>query len=381
LISLSTTSSPTIDTVRNALVLESGKWFRRLSISSGLVALGCALETWETAIGITRWTRMRRGLPVREENPTSWHIPIAAVGLVFVIAGVIGEGIFEAKVSKLETLIRAHDEAILGRTILDAGSAKQSAIDAAVKAREAKDNAKIALSDSGTATVVANAAREIAGQAELTSDAALSTSEKAKEEVASLGAELASAKQQEAELEAAIAPRLLPPSDVTASPGSLPALFVKFRGQKVSIEYDDFFEPSLAAEQLNQLLSLAGWKTVVKPSRSFLGEGIRVRASHSLIESNDPSLRPIADAKAALAAFIRSCGWDANDIFSTLPLPSGNDSISVEIGEKPYTYFDKSRTASQIADELKYQDYKHHEDAETLTTLGFPANPCHVDRK
>jgi len=119
-----------VDTVRDALSLDSEKWFHRLLISSGLVAVGCIFEIWESTVDIVRWTRLKFRLTAREENPTSWYVPIATVGLVFVIVGVIGEGFFEAKVSRLETAIRAHDESLVEDAVAKAGIANGKATEA-----------------------------------------------------------------------------------------------------------------------------------------------------------------------------------------------------------------------------------------------------------
>ena len=69
------------DPVRLALGVESAKWFGRSLISGGVVAFGCLLEIWETAVSVRNWFRARSGLAVKE-NPKSWGIPIAALGLL-----------------------------------------------------------------------------------------------------------------------------------------------------------------------------------------------------------------------------------------------------------------------------------------------------------
>lgn len=125
--------SSTVDSVRNTLVLISEKWFKLLTYSSALVAVGCVLGIGETWTLLVRWARLKKGQPVEDENPTSWYVPAGAIGLLFVIVGVIGEGYFEVKVSNADTALRAHDEQILADAILSAGTAKDSA-EAAAKA-------------------------------------------------------------------------------------------------------------------------------------------------------------------------------------------------------------------------------------------------------
>src|ERR1017187_1339146 len=76
------------DPARLSLEAESARWFRDLLISGGVVALGCLLEIWETAVSLRNWFRARRGLEV-SENQSSWGIPVAALGLLLVVSGVV----------------------------------------------------------------------------------------------------------------------------------------------------------------------------------------------------------------------------------------------------------------------------------------------------
>lgn len=99
-----------VDTVRKSLENADEMWFRYLLISSAVVAFGCVLEIGETWIALRRWWQIKKDLPVEEENPKSWYIPVGALGLFLVIAGVSGECIFEAKVSRADTKLRAYDE-------------------------------------------------------------------------------------------------------------------------------------------------------------------------------------------------------------------------------------------------------------------------------
>ncbi len=150
--------SSTVDSVRDSLVLISEKGFKWLTYSTALVGAGCVLEIGETWTLLTRWVRLKRGRPVEDENPTSWHIPAGAIGLLFVIIGVSGEGYFEVKVSNADTALRAHDEAVLADTIKEAGTAKDSANDAVKAAELAKRSAGEAIVKADTASAAANKA-------------------------------------------------------------------------------------------------------------------------------------------------------------------------------------------------------------------------------
>lgn len=121
-ISDSISGSP--DPARLTLEAESAKWFRDLLISGAVVALGCLLEIPETAISIRKWFKARRGIEVNE-NPRSWAIPIAALGLLLVIGGVVAEVAYEGLSSNADAKLRSHESEIL--------SAAEKETDVAVK--------------------------------------------------------------------------------------------------------------------------------------------------------------------------------------------------------------------------------------------------------
>jgi len=112
------------DPTRDALQATADRWFHWLLISSAVVAIGVALEAWEATIMLKRWYRLKRGKEVAEPNEKSWAIPTSYLGLVLVVAGVVGEGVFEALVSKTDTALRAHDSQVLAQAETDAGDAK-----------------------------------------------------------------------------------------------------------------------------------------------------------------------------------------------------------------------------------------------------------------
>src|ERR1035438_7538125 len=96
------------DPVRLSLEAENAKWFGRSLISGGIVAFGCLLEIWETAISVRNWFRARSGLAVKE-NPKSWGIPIAALGLLLVVGGIVAEVTYEGLSSNADARLRAHE--------------------------------------------------------------------------------------------------------------------------------------------------------------------------------------------------------------------------------------------------------------------------------
>lgn len=138
-------SSSPADAARSALEGKEELWFICLLIASGGVAIGCVLEIPETLADLREWRKLRKE---GTESP-SWRVPMAAVGLLLVVLGVIGEGVFEALVSINETALRAHDEQALADTIKEAGTAK----DSAEKAQEAAELAsKASVAAMGKAT-------------------------------------------------------------------------------------------------------------------------------------------------------------------------------------------------------------------------------------
>jgi hypothetical protein len=151
-LSLSATLSGALpDLVRDALQNKADRWFHWLLISSGVVFLGVAFETWEATITLKRWWRLGRGKEVNEPNEKSWAIPFSYLGLLLVIVGVFGEGVFEGLVSNADTALRAHDDQILAQAQREAGDAATSAHNAAKDAGEAKIKADAADIASGGA--------------------------------------------------------------------------------------------------------------------------------------------------------------------------------------------------------------------------------------
>jgi len=112
---------------RDRLSLHSGRWSSAVIVFGVIVAVGCCGELFETRDAWRRWRKAKKGLISEPVDETSWHIPVAAVGLMLVIVGVAGETISESFVSVDETSIRAYDENALATATTNAGDAKNSA--------------------------------------------------------------------------------------------------------------------------------------------------------------------------------------------------------------------------------------------------------------
>ena len=161
-----TLADTVLDPVRGTLQKAADKWFDWLLISSCVVAAGVVAEIWEATITLKRWWWLKHDKMVAEPNEKSWAIPVSYLGLLLVIAGVVGEGVFEARVSSADTALRAHDDQILAQAQQEAGDAKQSADGAAAAARLAQGSAKAAYSAAGTAQKKADAASTASGKAQ-----------------------------------------------------------------------------------------------------------------------------------------------------------------------------------------------------------------------
>jgi hypothetical protein len=153
------------DPARDSLVSDSATWFRGVWISGLIVAIGCALELWDTAFTMRKWWRKRKNLPELVDDDGSWRHPMAAVGLFLVIGGIVSETSFEILDSGTETSIRSHDEQFLRETDGKFGQAKQSAEDASKAAELAEASAAQAGLDADTASSKSTEAIISAGNA------------------------------------------------------------------------------------------------------------------------------------------------------------------------------------------------------------------------
>jgi hypothetical protein len=185
-------NSSAVDTVRQSLDADSLRWFGWLIKASILVGIGVALEAPEATIALKRWYRLRKGKDVEPANEKSVVIPIAYLGLLLVVAGVAGEGIFEFLSSRSETALRAHDEGILGETESKFGQVKDSAEAAA----QAASRAQV---DSNRAGASAKEASDASGNAVKSSENAMELASGAKKEADSYEREISGAKQQAAD--------------------------------------------------------------------------------------------------------------------------------------------------------------------------------------
>lgn len=251
------------DGVRDTLERNSEFWFVCLLISSAGVAVGCLLEIGETWSDFWKWLAARKDPDANKEDK-SWHKPLAAIGLLLVIIGVVGEGVFEAKVSNSDTALRAHDEQVLGDTIIQAGEAEDSAEKAASASARAEGSAGSATKASASAIKVATGARkeadlyarEIANAKQQSADA----SSKAAAAVSRLaGAEqrLADATQREVHAETEL--KLLKTPRSLIETDKLVAALKPFPGTGYMLEVAQDDESIQFTKNIGKLLNSVGW--------------------------------------------------------------------------------------------------------------------------
>jgi hypothetical protein len=107
-------------------------WFVCLLWSTGTVAVGLALEFPELwgeieHIWLDRQDRRRFFALTSHEIPPRWKV-LAFVGWILIVAGVAGEGIFEAMVSRADGQVQTFNDILLEAARKEAGSAKTSAL-------------------------------------------------------------------------------------------------------------------------------------------------------------------------------------------------------------------------------------------------------------
>lgn len=79
-----------------------------LVVASAVTGIGVIFEAPAELRELTRWWKLKQA-----KKKVGWRVPITFFGLVLVIGGIIGEGVFEWLSSDAETDIRAYDENML----------------------------------------------------------------------------------------------------------------------------------------------------------------------------------------------------------------------------------------------------------------------------
>jgi hypothetical protein len=282
------------DLVRDALQATADKWFHWLLISSAVVAVGVTLEIGEATITLKRWYRLWRGQEVAPVKETSWAIPASYIGLLFVIFGVVGEGIFEALVSNADTALRAHDSQVLARAVKDAGDAKSSSLVAADAAQHAKDASGDAIQQSDKAKSAASNALTIANGA--------------RQEADSFEKDIVLAKTQAAEAESHLAEALQRAAEATREADSFEQEIASAKKQAADAELhqaESLQRTIEAEEELNRIKtprSLVNVSKFVSALEAFKG----TEYTFSSVFGDEESIKLLRQIDGAL----QSAGWN-----------------------------------------------------------------------
>jgi hypothetical protein len=168
-----------------------------LVFSSAVTGLGVIFEAPGEVRDLKRWWKLKR-----LGKAVGYWIPVTFIGLTLVIGGIIGEGVFEFLSADAETAIRAHDEQVLGDTIIQAGTAKESAEKAQKAAELAGKASDAAMGKANEAAGKADSVFGMATKATVEAKGALTAAGDAKAQVGEVKASIAN-------VDAKYAPRTL----------------------------------------------------------------------------------------------------------------------------------------------------------------------------
>jgi hypothetical protein len=263
-----------LDKIRLSLEASSANWFNLVKWAGYAVAVGCAMEAPETFIIIKRWWFLRFSNIDHEETKEdrkSWPTPLAAVGLIIIVIGIVLETFGESKVSDVDALLRTHESEKLSAAeqeaasaTRDAGTAKSSAITAATASSDAKtssSNAAVAavkaVSASGDAIATAAEARKEADSYARDIAAAKQEAANAVSHLAEAEKRLAESTEREAEAEAKLAAIKTPRSLINVK--ELIATLKPLKGTEYTLNVFQDDESIQFTKSVDEVLREAGW--------------------------------------------------------------------------------------------------------------------------
>jgi hypothetical protein len=114
---------PTQDaSIRDVLLAGADRALHGLLVMSGIVAIGIFFEIFEVWAEFRIW---------RESNPRkNWRPLLSLIGLILVIVGVFGEGIYEGLLGTQDTKLRDFDKTTIADSELKAAQANERASNA-----------------------------------------------------------------------------------------------------------------------------------------------------------------------------------------------------------------------------------------------------------
>jgi hypothetical protein len=287
---LISSNAPAIDTVRLSLEGSSEEWFSWVRYAGYAVAVGCAMEAPETFIIIKRWWLLRFCEEDREEtkeDKRSLIVPLAALGLLIIVAGVVVETYAEDRVSYFDGLLRTHESDKITAAEGEAAEATRQAGSAADSSKVAHQESDAAATASGNALDIASGARKEADSFEHDIVTAKQQSASATKQAADAESHLADALQRaamaERELEYLRTPRSL--KDVP----SLVAMLAPLKGTQYAMNTFQDDEAFRLTQSIDAVLQAAGWIRKQPPYR------LGVSAFNLFGENNADSVPVCAD--------------------------------------------------------------------------------------
>jgi len=250
--------------VRADLLQWRDMWFHWLLVSTGIVAVGLALEgpeLWHEIRHIRLDRRDRRMFFVHtsHEVPPRWKV-FAFCGWILIVIGVMGEGIFEGMVSRADSQVQTFDNILLEAAQKAAGAAAKSAKIAHEEADAVKGIADEARADAKDALAKAQAAQRELAHAETDAARAQAVSSNALNKSTEAESHLRDAMQLASEAQAELKRVTLPRQLLTQSSQVVTPLKA-FKDQ-------EYVFSAVAADgealrflvQIDALLKAAGWK-------------------------------------------------------------------------------------------------------------------------
>ena len=262
------------DKIRLSLEASSAGWFKLVQWAGYAVGLGCAMDAPETFLVIRRWWFLKFKDIDHEETKAdrkSWPTPLAAVGLIVIVIGIVLETFGESKVSDVDALLRTHESEKLSAAeqeaasaTRDAGTARNSAITAATASSGAKtssDNAAAAavkaISASGDAITTASEARKEADSYARDIAAAKQEAANAVSHLAEAEKRLAESTEREASEEAKLAAIKTPRSLINTK--ELLATLKPLKGTEYTLNVFQDDESVQFTKSVDEVLREAGW--------------------------------------------------------------------------------------------------------------------------
>ena len=134
--------------IRAALQRTADREFFWLFLMTGVVAVGVAFEAPDVFHEFNKWRRSN-------DSRKNWVPLWSLIGLILVIVGVAGEGIFEGAVGLTDTHLRNFDDSLIADTQLRASTAELDAAKARVETAKLDQDTQSLKTEAATANRIA----------------------------------------------------------------------------------------------------------------------------------------------------------------------------------------------------------------------------------